>query len=96
MEQLLKGLDYLHRKHVIHLDLKPENLLLDVQRQSLYLIDFGSAQELKPRFHQNLPDHSSQLESSPEFFAPEVISNGPVGTYTDMWSFGVILYVSLR
>ena len=31
-------------------------------------------------------------ESGTEFLPPETISKGPVGTYTDMWSFGVILY----
>ena len=31
-----------------------------------------------------------------EFLSPEAISRGPVGTYTDMWGFGVILYVLLR
>ena len=31
-----------------------------------------------------------------EFLAPELVSQGPVGTYTDMWAFGVLLYVALR
>ena len=93
IEQLLSGLAYLHAKHIIHLDLKPENLILDAKQQTLHLIDFGSAQVLQP-----LRNCQSQGEctSSIEFQAPEVISSGPVATYTDMWGVGVLLYVCLR
>ena len=38
---------------------------------------------------------ASSLEAGPEFLPPETISKGPVGVYTDMWSFGVILYILL-
>ncbi len=37
----------------------------------------------------------ADFSCSPEFLAPEVISAGPQGSFTDMWSFGVLLYVSL-
>ena len=94
MGQVLQALAYLHAKNLIHLDLKPENLLLDTTEGIVRLIDFGSAQEIRPRFLENLTE--TKTNPSAEFFPPEVISNGPVGTHTDMWCFGVLLYVSLR
>lgn len=75
--------------------LQPENVLLDTVENQVKLIDFGSAQEVELRFNGNTTAPTHQ-DSSPEFQAPEVISSGPVGTYTDMWGFGVLLYVALR
>ncbi len=43
--------------------------------------------------HEDLEE--ADFSCSPEFLAPEVISSGPLGSFTDMWSFGVLLYVSL-
>ena len=90
---------------------QPENLLLDTVANRLKLIDFGSAQEVETmRFSvasnassnttssssSSLSAFNSESNVSPEFLSPEVISSGPVGTYTDMWGFGVLLYVALR
>lgn len=94
MEQVLEGLAYLHDQKIIHLDLKPENLMLDKKENIVRLIDLGSAQEMNVKPADNLS--RAKYDVSPEFLPPEVISNGPVGTYTDMWAFGVLLFVSLR
>lgn len=92
MAQLLGALAHIHASKVIHLDLKPENLILESDHQTLRLIDFGEAQTLQlAGVGGNMADNSP--ESGTEFLPPETISKGPVGTYTDMWSFGVILYV---
>ena len=94
MSQLLGALAHIHHSKVIHLDLKPENLVLEADNKTLRLIDFGEAQTLQlAGVGGNMA--ASSLEAGPEFLPPETISKGPVGVYTDMWSFGVILYILL-
>ena len=98
--QLLDALAYIHSKDVVHLDIKPENVLLDANADKVKLIDFGGAREIDPRYsgqqqQQGDIQAAGSLDENREFFAPEVISSGPVGAYTDMWGFGVFLYVAL-
>ena len=94
MTQVLGALSHIHNSKIIHLDLKPENLILEADNTTLRLIDFGDGQNLQiAGIGGNMAISCS--ESGPEFLPPETISKGPVGTYTDMWSFGVILYVLL-
>ena len=99
MHQLLNGLKFLHAKNIIHLDLKPENLIVDTNKKTLHLIDFGAAQEIqsdRQHISTNSYTKSYTADSNLEFVAPELLSNGPVGRFTDVWGFGVLLYVSLR
>lgn len=45
-KQILDGVLYLHTKSVVHLDIRPENLLFDFNKEKVILIDFGSAVDL--------------------------------------------------
>ena len=44
-QQLIAGIEYIHKSGICHRDLKPENLLLDFDK-SLKIVDFGSKQEM--------------------------------------------------
>uniref|UniRef100_A0A8C8B2N9 Protein kinase domain-containing protein n=1 Tax=Otus sunia TaxID=257818 RepID=A0A8C8B2N9_9STRI len=88
VQQILEGLRFMHGQAVVHLDLKPENIVcVSPGSHWLKIIDFGLARKL------NTP--VKVLHGTPEFMAPEVIAFEPVGLSTDMWSVGVICYILL-
>lgn len=90
MQQILEGIAYMHQQNIVHLDLKPENIVcVDTTGTSIKIIDFGLASKL---------DGDTPLKvmhGTPEFVAPEVINYEPVYLATDMWSIGVICYILL-
>ncbi|GJP54054.1 hypothetical protein CLOM_g13170, partial [Closterium sp. NIES-68] len=80
-----------HRHHVLHRDVKPENILLvsPNSHTDIRVIDFGVA-----AFHKPGSKPLSDAVGSLFYIAPEVIA-GSYGTPADVWSAGVVLYVLL-
>ncbi|XP_023315509.1 uncharacterized protein LOC106652366 isoform X1 [Trichogramma pretiosum] len=90
MRQICDGVKYMHENNIVHLDLKPENIMCHTRTSHrIKLIDFGLAQILKPG-----EDTRVHL-GTPEFIPPEIINYDPIGLESDMWSVGVICYVLL-
>jgi eukaryotic-like serine/threonine-protein kinase len=84
-----EAVQYAHSRAVIHLDLKPSNILVAADGTPK-LLDFGIAM----RVENSAGDVTqTQLGCTPAFAAPEQIRREPVGTYTDVYALGVILYV---
>ncbi|KAG9474385.1 hypothetical protein GDO78_004600 [Eleutherodactylus coqui] len=90
MSQILSGVGYMHQQSIVHLDLKPENIVCVSKVDTrVKIIDFGLARKLVPGVPVKV------LQGTAEFVAPEVIAFEPVGFTTDMWSLGVICYILL-
>uniref|UniRef100_A0A915D2W2 Dual specificity tyrosine-phosphorylation-regulated kinase mbk-2 n=1 Tax=Ditylenchus dipsaci TaxID=166011 RepID=A0A915D2W2_9BILA len=81
---MLQCLELLNRNHLIHCDLKPENVLLKTpNRSSIKVIDFGSSCFDDQRIYTYI--------QSRFYRAPEVIMGSKYGMPIDMWSLGCIL-----
>ncbi|XP_034394860.1 myosin light chain kinase, smooth muscle isoform X3 [Cyclopterus lumpus] len=90
MHQILEGVAYMHQQNIVHLDIKPENIVcVDTTGTSIKIIDFG----LACRLYADTP--LKVMHGTPEFVAPEVINYEPVFLTTDMWSIGVVCYILL-
>ncbi|XP_043450278.1 myosin light chain kinase, smooth muscle isoform X4 [Prionailurus bengalensis] len=88
MRQISEGVEYIHKQGIVHLDLKPENIMcVNKTGTRIKLIDFGLARKLENAGSLKV------LFGTPEFVAPEVINYEPIGYATDMWSIGVICYI---
>lgn len=90
MRQICEGVKHMHERNIIHLDLKPENVMCERKTTTnVKLIDFGLATKLDPN------DVVKVTTGTAEFAAPEIVEREPVGFYTDMWALGVLSYVLL-
>ncbi|KAL2575486.1 hypothetical protein GLYMA_16G020200v4 [Glycine max] len=86
--QLINAVDYCHSRGVYHRDLKPENLLLD-SNGVLKVTDFGLS-----TYAQQEDELLRTACGTPNYVAPEVLNDrGYVGSTSDIWSCGVILFV---
>ncbi len=82
--QLLQAALAMHRAHIVHHDIKPENILLDDQHKRLYLIDFGLADSSRYA-------PSEIYAGTKGTWSPEVKEGQSHGTSSDMWSIGMTL-----
>ena len=83
------ALEYIHSHHVVHRDLKPDNIMID-ERDSIKLIDFGLASTAGAR--RLTFAKFSQLMGTPNYISPEQVKGKRGDARSDIFALGVILY----
>lgn len=87
--RLGKGLGILHRRNIIHRDIKPDNLHQGSDGR-LRILDFGAA--LCPGLTE---DGGNETPGTPSFMAPELFAGEPCSVASDLYAAGVTLYFLL-
>ncbi|MEO8395577.1 MAG: serine/threonine-protein kinase, partial [Chloroflexota bacterium] len=79
--QMLQALAYLHRRDILHRDLKPGNVLID-ERNAVKLLDFGLASQ----------DSVRSTTGTLAYMPPEMIQQGQATPQSDLYSLGMVAY----
>ena len=87
--EITSALHHLHTLKIIYRDLKPENVLLDFEGH-VRITDFGLAKDA-----MELSDKTHTFCGTPDYLAPEIISQKGHGRAVDWWSLGTMIYEML-
>ncbi len=91
LHQCCKGLHYAHSRNVIHLDVKPNNIMLTPDDR-VKLADFGLARILHPDADHLYLEH---IQGTPTHISPERLRQEPVNHQSDIYSLGVVMFFLL-
>ena len=84
--QICLALQHIHKKKIIHRDLKSGNVFL-MKSGIVKLGDFGIAKGLKSTWEK-----AKTMVGTPYYLSPEIITNKPYDSKSDIWALGVLLY----
>ncbi|MCC7121944.1 MAG: HDOD domain-containing protein [Gammaproteobacteria bacterium] len=85
--QILAGVGAAHAEHVAHLDLSPNNLLIDRDGR-VRVMDFGLARLVG----RPIDDDESEIHGTPRYMSPEHFRGGPLDLQTDVFALGLVFY----
>lgn len=88
-KQCIEGLSYMHDKGIAHMDIKLENLIIDVPTKTLKIIDLGVARFFKK--DQYFIDHIGMYGTT-AYMAPEQFTQRYNPDKVDIWSCGILFY----
>ncbi len=84
--QICEAVSYAHRNLIVHLDLKPSNVLITAAG-TVKLLDFGTSKLLRTD-----GNHTSTIMATPAYASPEQLLNEPVSTASDVYGLGSVLF----
>jgi serine/threonine protein kinase len=88
-KQIIEGLRYIHKKNIIHRDIKLDNILIDTTN-TVKICDFGVSRRIQRG------EKIYERCGTPAYIAPEIYKKvGYTGFQSDVWSAGVTLYYML-
>jgi serine/threonine-protein kinase len=92
IEGILSGLSHAHDQNIIHCDIKPENILLDIRSQNAVprIADFGIARLIQD-LTQSSKTFGTGMSGSPAYMAPERFY-GQHSVSADLYATGVLMY----
>jgi eukaryotic-like serine/threonine-protein kinase len=90
-QQVLAAVQHAHAQLVIHRDIKPANVLVDREGR-VKLLDFGVAKLLEGEGASSDLTQWAGAAMTPQYASPEQVAGRPLGTASDVYSLGVLLF----